>query len=113
VDTFRKSRVHFTINPARAHVRGDEATDHWAAVSSGMYPFMRSYGFEDLDGLTVCHSIPEEAISRSTEELGARVLHVLGLERLLMLKDAIRAHSASAISGPLRHRNTLVAGRVD
>ena len=78
-DTFREIRAHFTINPARAYACGDEAKDYQAAVGSGIQPFMVSYGFEDFERLTVGHGIPEEVISRSPEELEARVLHALGL----------------------------------
>ena len=57
----------------------DEVKDYRAAVGSGIHPFMVSYGFEDFERLTVRHGIPEELISRSPEELEARVLHALGL----------------------------------
>lgn len=79
LDAFREIRAHFTVNPARAFACGDEASDYRAAVRSGLHPFMVSYGFEDFERLTVRHGIPEELISRSPEELGARVLHALGL----------------------------------
>lgn len=79
VTAFRAVRARFAINPARAYACGDESKDYLAAVDSGMYPFMVSYGFEDFDRLTVRHGIPAEVISRTPLELSARVLHALGL----------------------------------
>jgi phosphoglycolate phosphatase len=78
-DTFRRLRARFDTNPARSYACGDEAKDYQAAIGAGMHPFMVSYGFEDVDRLTLRHDIPEEVISASPEEFGARLLHALGL----------------------------------
>lgn len=78
LDAFRTIRDRFDVNPALAFACGDEVTDYQGAVGAGIHPFMVSYGFEDLERLTVRHGIPEEVISRSPAELGARILHTLG-----------------------------------
>jgi len=74
---FRKVREDFGVNPARAGVCGDENKDYVAAINTGMHPFMVSYGFENYLRLTNKFEIPEEVISRTPQELIARVLHSL------------------------------------
>lgn len=76
---FRAIREQFEINPARAYVCGDEHKDYVAAISTGMHPFMVSYGFEDHDRLTSKFEIPHEVISRTSDELCSRVRHALDL----------------------------------
>ncbi|MCF7984563.1 MAG: HAD hydrolase-like protein [Thiohalocapsa sp.] len=76
---FRQTREQFSINPARAYACGDEAKDFRAAIGTGMHPFMVAYGFEDFERLHGKHEIPAEIISRSPDELAARVLHALAL----------------------------------
>lgn len=76
---FQDLRARFSINPARAYACGDEAKDYQAAVGSGMYPFMVSYGFEDFQRLTGRHGIPAEVIASTPAELCVRVSHALGL----------------------------------
>lgn len=76
---FRTLRERFAVNPARACACGDEGKDYLAAVNSGIYPFMVSYGFEDQERLLQKHRVPAEVISRTPEELSERVLHALGL----------------------------------
>jgi phosphoglycolate phosphatase len=78
-EQFRATRERFDINPARAYICGDEHKDFLAAVGSGMHPFMVSYGFEDYKRLTKKFGVPEEIISRTSEELCARILHAIGL----------------------------------
>lgn len=77
---FRMAREQFDINPARAYACGDEHKDFVAAVGSGMHPFIVSYGFEDHERLVDKFEVPAEIISRSPEELCARVCHALDLE---------------------------------
>ena len=77
---FRDVRVRYGINPALSYVCGDEHKDYLAAISTGMHPFMVSYGFEDHDRLTEKYEIPSEVISRSPRELCGRVRHALKLE---------------------------------
>lgn len=76
---FRAVREQFDINPAKAGVCGDENKDYVAAIATGMHPYMASYGFESFLRLTHKFEIPEEIISRSPQELCARVLHGLGI----------------------------------
>jgi phosphoglycolate phosphatase len=76
---FRAIREQFGINPARAYICGDEHKDFTAAVGTGMHPFMVSYGFEDHDRLTAKFDVPPELISRTSQELCARVRHALDL----------------------------------
>lgn len=78
--TFRALRERFSINPALAYVCGDEHKDFLAAAASGMHPFMVSYGFEDHKRLIKKFSVPEEIISRTPEELCARIYHALQLQ---------------------------------
>lgn len=78
---FRLARERYGINPARAYACGDEHKDFLAAVSTGLHPFIVSYGFEDHKRLTKKFEIPEEVISRTPEELCARVLHALDLDK--------------------------------
>lgn len=77
--TFRNLRKHFSVNPARASACGDEGSDYLAALNSGIYPFMVSYGFEDHERLLQKHGVPMEVICRTPQELTERVLHALGL----------------------------------
>jgi phosphoglycolate phosphatase len=76
---FRMLREHFDINPACAYACGDEKTDYFAAIHAGMHPFMVSYGFEDYTRLTGKLGLPSAIISRTPNELKARVLHALGM----------------------------------
>jgi phosphoglycolate phosphatase len=76
---FRDLRERFAVNPARACACGDEGGDYLAAVNSGIYPFMVSYGFEDHERLRLKHGVPQEVIARTPQELAQRVLHALGL----------------------------------
>lgn len=77
---FRAIRERFNVNPALAYVCGDEHKDFLAANASGMHPFMVSYGFEDHKRLIKKFGVPEEIISRTPQELCARVSHALQLE---------------------------------
>ena len=77
---FRTIRERFMVNPARAYVCGDEHKDFMAAIGTGMHPFMVSYGFEDHDRLTTKFEIPDELISRTSDELCQRVRHALDLD---------------------------------
>ncbi len=76
---FRALREQYGVNPALAYTCGDEHKDYLSALSCGMHPFMVSYGFEDYSRLTKKFLIPEELISRTPEELCARVRHALAL----------------------------------
>jgi len=76
---FKSTRKHFDINPARSFACGDEHKDFTAAIAAGMHSFMVSYGFEDYTRLTQKFAVPEELISRTPEELCARVLHALDI----------------------------------
>ena len=76
---FRSTRKRFDINPARSFACGDEHRDFTAAMAAGMHAFIVSYGFEDYMRLTRKFEIPEDVISRSPEELCARVLHALDI----------------------------------
>jgi phosphoglycolate phosphatase len=78
---FRAARKRFDINPARSFACGDEHKDFTAAMSAGMHSFMVSYGFEDYTRLTRKFAVPEDLISRTPEELCARVLHALDIGR--------------------------------
>ncbi|HYN79055.1 MAG TPA: HAD family hydrolase [Lamprocystis sp. (in: g-proteobacteria)] len=77
---FRELRARFAVNPARAYACGDEAKDYLAALGSGMYPFMVSYGFEGVERLTSRLGIPAEIIADTPTELCARVINALDLE---------------------------------
>jgi len=76
---FRKLREQYKVNPAHAYACGDEKKDYLAALSTGMHPFMVSYGFEDFERLTDRIGVPGELISRSPDELHQRVNHTLSL----------------------------------
>lgn len=76
---FKKARALYQINPARSYACGDEHKDFLSAISAGMHPFIVSYGFEDHQRLTQKFDVPEEVISRSSEELCERVRHALDL----------------------------------
>jgi phosphoglycolate phosphatase len=78
-EAFRSARQRFDINPARSFACGDEHRDFTAAMGAGMHSFMVSYGFEDYARLTKKFDVPEDVISRSPEELCARVLHALDI----------------------------------
>ena len=78
---FRAARKRFDINPARSFACGDEHKDFSAAMAAGMHSFMVSYGFEDYTRLTRKFAVPEDLISRTPEELCARVLHALDIGR--------------------------------
>jgi len=77
--TFRAARKCFDINPARSFACGDEHKDFTAAMAAGMHPFMVSYGFEDHTRLTKKFKVPEDVISRTPEELCARIRHALDI----------------------------------
>lgn len=79
IQQFKLVRERFSVNPARAYACGDEHKDYLAAVSTGLHPFIVSYGFEDHRRLTRKFNIPEEVISSTPEALCARVLHALDL----------------------------------
>lgn len=77
---FQSIRASYGINPARAFVCGDEPHDYAAALAAGMTPLIAAYGFEDHARLTRNFEIPEEIIARTPDDLGARLLHALGLQ---------------------------------
>ena len=77
---FQQTRSDFNINPARAYACGDEKKDFIAALSSGMHPFMVSYGFEDFERLTKKIGVPPELISSTPGEFCARVCHALDID---------------------------------
>ncbi|MGZ8287630.1 MAG: HAD family hydrolase [Telluria sp.] len=77
---FRLTRERFQVNPARAYACGDEYKDFHAAISTGMHPFMVSYGFEDHDRLIEKFAVPDEIISRTPAELCQRIRNALDLE---------------------------------
>ncbi|MDB5960223.1 MAG: haloacid dehalogenase-like hydrolase family protein [Massilia sp.] len=77
--TFRALREQHAVNPARSYICGDEHKDYFAAVRTGMHPFMVSYGFEDHQRLTVKFEVPDEVISRTPDALCRRVVNGLGL----------------------------------
>lgn len=75
VAQFRAVRQQFNANPALTYICGDEYKDYLGAVSCGANSLMVSYGFEDILRLTEKFAVPEEIISRTPEELCARILH--------------------------------------
>lgn len=77
--TFRALREQHGINPARSYICGDEHKDYFAAIHTGMHPFMVSYGFENHQRLTGKFDVPDEVISRTPDALCQRVLHGLGI----------------------------------
>lgn len=76
---FRAIRDELRINPARAYACGDERKDFVAATSTGMHPFIVSYGFEDYERLTAKIGVPPELISRDPDELAGRVTNALDM----------------------------------
>jgi phosphoglycolate phosphatase len=76
---FRTVRDRFKVNPAKAYASGDEKRDYVAAISTGMHPFMVSYGFESYERLTEKVGVPAELISRQPLDLKRRILHALDL----------------------------------
>lgn len=78
-NAFRMARKQFDINPARSFACGDEYKDFIAAIASGMHPFIVSYGFEDHKRLTKKFDVPDEIISRTPQELCARIRHAFDL----------------------------------
>ncbi len=76
---FRAMRETYGVNPSRAFASGDEKRDFFAAVGSGMHPFMVSYGFESFERLTGKVGIPQELISRHPLQLKERILHTFDL----------------------------------
>ncbi|NML59860.1 HAD family hydrolase [Massilia sp. RP-1-19] len=76
---FRLIRERFQINPARAYACGDEHKDFHAAISTGMHPFMVSYGFEDHDRLIEKFAVPDEVISRTPADLCQRIRNAFDL----------------------------------
>jgi phosphoglycolate phosphatase len=87
---FRLTRERFEINPARAYICGDEHKDFVAAINTGMHPFMVSYGFEDHDRLTTKFDVPDELISRTSDELCGRVRHAMELTAKTNTRTAAR-----------------------
>ncbi len=79
-DTFRKLREEYLVNPALCFVCGDEYKDYLSAISTGMNPFMASYGFESFERLTDKYEIPQEVISQTPESLSARLFHALSMK---------------------------------
>ncbi|MGB0723486.1 MAG: HAD family hydrolase [Gammaproteobacteria bacterium] len=77
--TFRKLRAEFAINPALSYACGDEKKDYVAALSTGIHPFMVSYGFENHSRLTRKIGVPEELISTSPAQLRERVCQCLDM----------------------------------
>ena len=78
-DTFRKLREKYKINPALCYVCGDEYKDYLSAISTGMHPFIVSYGFESIERLTEKYEIPPEIISDSPESMVNRLFHSLSM----------------------------------
>lgn len=78
---FKMARKRFDINPARSFACGDEHKDYTAATAAGMHSFIVSYGFEDYTRLTKKFEVPADLISRTPEELCARVLHALDIRQ--------------------------------
>lgn len=76
---FKAARERFDVNPALAYACGDEHKDYAAALASGIYPFIVSYGFESYERLTQKFHIPDEVICRQPEGLCGRVRHALNL----------------------------------
>ena len=76
---FRRIRNELNVNPALAYACGDEKKDYVAALGSGMFPFVVSYGFESAKRLTEKAMVPEELIVQSPAELVDRVSHTLDL----------------------------------
>ena len=76
---FKALRERFDINPARCYTCGDEHGDYLAAITSGMRPFIVSYGFEDHARLTGKFDIPDEVIARTPESVCERISHALDL----------------------------------
>lgn len=75
--SFEWVRARFKVNPARSFVCGDEHKDYRAAVSTGMHPFIVSYGFENHDRLAKKYEVPEAVISATPEALDARLSNAL------------------------------------
>jgi len=73
-------RERFGINPSRAYACGDEFRDYSAAIAAGMNPLVVSYGFENYERLVNNFDIPVETISRTPQELLARLCHTLDLQ---------------------------------
>ena len=78
--TFRTLREQFGVNPSRAYACGDEFRDYSAAIAAGMNPLVVSYGFENYERLVDNFGIPDEIISKTPQELLARLCHTLDLE---------------------------------
>ncbi len=100
--SFRSVRERFGINPAHAFVCGDEHKDYAAATGAGMHPLIVSYGFEGFERLTTKFDVPPEVVSRSPEELCARVLHALDMLPLepSRVPSGMRAQAAApAVEG--------------
>jgi len=77
---FRKLRENFNANPALSYACGDEKKDYVAALGSGLFPFIVSYGFESTRRLMEKALVPEELISHTPNELIKRVSHTLQIE---------------------------------
>lgn len=76
---FKTIREEFNVNPGRAYACGDEKRDFVAAISTGMHPFIVSYGFEDYERLTTKIGVPAELISRAPDELRDRIANALDI----------------------------------
>ncbi len=75
----KQARQYMEINPACAYACGDEYSDYLAAISSGMHPFVVSYGFESHTRLTQKFGVPDEIISTTPAAFESRLLHALNL----------------------------------
>jgi phosphoglycolate phosphatase len=104
---FRSIRERFEINPARAYVCGDEHKDFVAAIGAGMHPFMVSYGFEDHDRLTTKFDIPDEVISRTSDELCRRVRHALELGAPQMIGSTTWNKESDFVRSSMNRRKRL------
>ena len=75
----KRARQLLEINPACSFACGDEYSDYRAAISSGMHPFVVSYGFEDNLRLTKKFKVPIEVISKTPAEFVGRLSNALNL----------------------------------
>ena len=78
--TFRTLREQFGVNPSRAYACGDEFRAYSAAIAAGLNPLVVSYGFENYERLVDNFGIPDEIISKTPQELLARLCHTLDLQ---------------------------------
>jgi len=83
----KRARQLLDINPACAYACGDEYSDYRAAISSGMYPFVVSYGFEDNLRLTKKFKVPNEVISKTPAEFVGKLSNALNLSTELSTQE--------------------------